>query len=131
MKELLKAKYEKARSDYRNFLCDEFDMEIKKLKYIIKCTDEESDVDLDYAFGDFHITLNTDNSYSDYYNLVTFLTIVDGKVVVGRGVFDSGDYDYNYYESDYLPSDMNKLEYVLDELRKEVNHYKKNIVDKF
>lgn len=123
MKDLLKNNFEKAKIEYSNYLSEEIKKQVKRLENLIEKVEED---DVDEIFQDFNVRLYTDNSYSDYHNYIGFLTVMNGKVMVGHGVWDD-DYDYDSFTCGSLPDEVSELEKALNEIIREIDCYEKNI----
>ncbi|MGL5574477.1 MAG: hypothetical protein ACRDCW_02780 [Sarcina sp.] len=126
--EILMKNYTSAKEELTGYLHSKIEEELDEVEKIIKIAKGIEDIEyIDDYFSDFHIRLETDSSYSDYFNIVTFLCIHDGEISVGKGVWDGGDYDYNSYSSDELPDDISDLESILSSIIQEFSYMRKNI----
>ncbi|MGL4948875.1 MAG: hypothetical protein ACRC5M_00700 [Anaeroplasmataceae bacterium] len=80
------------------------------LKKLTEKDDGYSEYEMDYR-------INTDGSYSDYYNVVTDLVYKDGSVCSRTGVWDSRDWDYGDIE---IPEEANEAIAMIEYMEKEL-----------
>lgn len=127
--EILKKNFEDAENKLKDYLHDKIVAEVEKLEELIEKA-IENDIDVDETFQDIDIRLTTDSSYSDYYNMITFLCVRNEEVSVGSGVWD-GDYNYDSFSTGDLPYEINEIESVLNSLKSEVKCSKQYLNSKF
>ncbi|MGL5314476.1 MAG: hypothetical protein ACRC92_14600 [Peptostreptococcaceae bacterium] len=113
----LKKKVDEAENELYRAIRSKVSTLSDKLEDVLAKLEEHDEYYSEYEF-DFRI--ETDSSYSDYYNYVTVLDYKGGQMGVSKGVWDNGRMEFD--SGIELPNDsgtaINLITYLEDELKR-------------